>query len=181
MSIQLDKREKTGLFFGGLAFLLVIFMMLYIPMGPSKNYAESLRRLENAREELMFAQIEKTAEEERLRSQEALRVLLESRSASFDFFSFVNNALRRANLTDRAQLENFRTRQSTAQQPMLNLRLQGVSLKELVDFFHHIYSSGNLVAVYKIDRIRPSTGSKGLDCEITLVTLKPDAEAGPAA
>jgi hypothetical protein len=181
MTIQLDKREKLGLFFGGLALLLVLFMLLYIPTGPSKNYAESLRLLEDAREELLFAQIEKIAEEERLRSQEELRALLEKRPANFDFFSFVNNALRKANLTDRAQLENYRTRQSIAQQPMLNLRLQGVSLEELVDFFHQIYSSGNLVAVYKVDRLRPMANNKGLDCDITLVTLLPDAVSGPSA
>ncbi len=44
-------------------------------------------------------------------------------------------------------------------------------MEELVDFFHELYASGNLVAVYKLDRLRPDTGKKGLECDVTLATL----------
>ena len=54
---------------------------------------------------------------------------------------------------------------------MVQLRLQGVAFEQLVDFLHQIYSGDRLIALYKLDFLRPSPTEKGLDCDITLVTL----------
>lgn len=173
MKTNLDMRDKLGLGCAGLAVLLVAGMILYIPTGPQARYIESLRAMKEAQRQLVMSQKVKAEEEARLRSQEALMAKLTARPPSFDFFSYVNRQLQQAKLLNRAKLDNYRTRTSSAKQPMVQLRLDGVGLKELTDFLHQLYSSGNLIAVYKMDRLRPAVNGQGLECDLTLVTLKP--------
>jgi len=172
MKTSLDAREKLGLVFSGLTLALVLGMLVYVPNGPRKDFLQSQTDLKQARHQLVMTQKMKAEEEARLRSQEALMAKLEARPPTFDFFSFVNRILRQTNLTGRAKLDNYRARTVSPKQPMVQLKLQGVSLKELVDFLHQIYSSGNLVALYKMDRLYPALNNQGLDCDLTLVTLK---------
>ena len=172
MKAAFDRREKTGFVLGAIVMLFVVAMLAYIPLVPYKHYklsALQLVSLENRKEK---AQLQKIIEEERLRSQRKLKEQLEARPSNFDLFSFVNRTLRVTGLTGRATLENYRTHRTSAKQPMVQLELQGVSLKEFIDFMHKIHVSGNLIALYKMDRLRPAVTNRGLDCELTFVSLK---------
>jgi hypothetical protein len=171
-TLKLDRREQFGLACSAIALLLVLFLLVYIPAGPRKKYAQSKADLEQLTTQLQLTQALKGEEEQRLLNQEELRKRLEARPQDFDLFSFINAMLRQTSLETRAQVENTHTRRSSANQPMVTVALTGVSTKELVDLFQLIYSSGNLVAVYKVDRLRPAAGDKGLDCNVTLVSLK---------
>jgi len=172
MKLNLDPRERTGLALGALALTLVIALLAYIPAGPYRRFEESRRDLEQSKRDLAMMQLMKEDEEDRLRRQERIMERLATRPSNFDIFSYINNKLREAGLTGRAQLENYRTRRATARQPMVQLRLQGVTLKELIDFLHKVYSGDDLVVMYKLDRLQPAHNNRGLDCELTLVTVK---------
>lgn len=172
MKLNLDPRERTGLAIGALALTLVIALLAYIPAGPYKHYETSRYERDRLKHDLVMMQTMKADEEDRLQRQERIMERLASRPSNFDIFSYVNNKLRESNLTGRAQLENYRTRRATAKQPMVQLRLQGVTLKELVDFLHKVYSGDDLVVMYKLDRLQPAHNNRGIDCELTLVTVK---------
>lgn len=169
---NLDKREQAGMIFGGLGVVCVLFMLAFIPLGPMKNFRESQAQILQAENDLQLARSLKIDEEVRLQSQEAFMQRLKARPANFDFVSFVSQTLRDSDLMGRAQVENYRTRQSSAVQPMVQCQLQGIRLEELVDLLHRVYASENLVAVFKVDRLEPSPTGKGLDCDLTFVTVK---------
>lgn len=171
MKLNLDTREKIALGLGLLASLLVVVLAVYVPLGPRKGYIESQQQLDSLKEDLELQLMFKQEESERLEKQKALMERLEERPAAFSLFTHVDNLLTRTGLRGRAQLEQYRPRNASPKQPMVQLRLQNVATKELVDFLHQIYEGNNLVAVYKMDYLRPASNEQGLDCDITFVTL----------
>lgn len=171
MKLNLDFKEKVALFVGVLALILVLILAAYVPMGPRKWYLESQRNLESAKEDLQLQQLFKQEEAERLNRQKALMEKLEGRPADFSLFAYLDALLTTTNLRGRAELEPYRTKDASPKQPMVQLRLREVSLEELVGFIYEVYGSGNLIAVYKMDYLRPAPAENGLDCDITFVTL----------
>jgi len=171
-TLQLEKRDKISLACAAVAVLLVVFMLLYLPAGPLKNHQEAEAELRSIRDQVGMLQSLKQEEEARLRSQEAFVEQLNARPRSFDFTNFVDQALRETNLHQRYQLSTHTSRQATANQPMLDVDLQGVNLDELVSFLHRIYTSGNLIAVYEVNRIEPAVDQRGLDFKLVLVTVR---------
>lgn len=170
--LDLDPRERAALALGGLALFLVLLLAFYIPSGPKARHERAKNLVADLQTELNLAALTRVEEQERLESQEQLRLRLEARPHTFDFFAFVNNTLRDAGLADRYQLNDYRTRTMSANQPMVDLRVEGVTLRELVDLLHRLYSSGNLVVLYKMDQLRPAPNGQGLDCQMTLATLR---------
>lgn len=171
MNLNLDLKEKIALFLGILASVMVLLLAVYVPVGPRKWYKDSQAELASVKEELQLQTLFRQEEEERLNKQKVLMEKLKGRPAEFSLFTYVDNLLTSTNLRNRAQLEQYRPRNASPKQPMVQLRLQGIDFKELVDFLHKVYSSGNLIAVYKMDYLRPAPNEKGLDCDITFVTL----------
>ena len=171
MNLNLDLREKIALSLGILATLLVVILAIYVPTGPRKWYAESERELALLREELELQELFRQEEEDRLNRQKVLMEKLEGRPDNFSLFTYVDNLLNSTGLRGRAQLEQYRPRNISAKQPMVQLRLQGVAFEELIDFLYKVYSANNLIAVYKMDYLRPAPTDRGLDCDITFVTL----------
>ena len=172
MTAKLDKKERTGLLLGILALCLVFALCLYVPAGPLKVYNEARDEVQQLRTELKQKETMRALEKERLDSHLNLKNKLAARPASFDLFSFVNRILDKTKIIDRAKLDNYRTKRFSQEQPMVQLRLERVSLEELVNFFHQIYASDNLIALYKMDRLRPAPNERGLDCDIILASIK---------
>jgi hypothetical protein len=53
---------------------------------------------------------------------------------------------------------------------MLQLKLNGISLQELIDFLHKIYTSKNLVVVYRVESLKPTPDNKGLDYNVVFMS-----------
>lgn len=155
---------------------LVIAMLIIIPLGPRKQYEQSHAEVVELRTQLGMALEAKEAELERLRSQEKLMAKLNERKPNFDLWSFMNTVLKQTKLAERAYLENFKPRTdrqgAAGDVVMVQLRLNGASLEELVDLLHKIYASGNLVVMHKLDFLRPGRNNKGLDCNIVFLSPK---------
>lgn len=171
-----EKRDQIGLALGILAVTLVVMLALYIPAGPRRACIKSQEALEEARGNLQTELLARMDEADRLARQKQLMELLAKRPTGFEMFAYVDGLLNTQGLRERAQLDQFKPRNGSASEPMVQLRLEGVSFDELISLFHGLYSSGNLVAVYKMESMRPAVSGKGLDCDVTLMTI-----TGPAA
>ncbi|HOV33886.1 MAG TPA: hypothetical protein PLX23_11055 [Candidatus Hydrogenedens sp.] len=156
-----------------ISFIAVIGMIIYLHRGPYRKFLESRNELNQVHSQLQMIEKLKKEQEESLKTQEMLFDIINKRPANFDFFSYVNQLLKETQLTDRAKLDNYRARAGNSpRQPMVQIKLEGVSLKRFSDFLRRIYSDSYLVAVYKMDKLKPNQSGKGIDCELTLVTLK---------
>ena len=170
--MNLDRRDKVALGCGVTALLLVIFMLVYIPIGPKKYYEVSLKRVAQHEKNILAMQVDFMVEDTRLRSQKQFLSLLDKRSDRFDLFRFVSTTLRESELFSRAKLANVPTsRNSPASRPMVTLDLNGIATKELVAFLHKIYASENLVVVNTM-RLGPAQNNLGLNCNLRLLTVK---------
>ncbi len=156
-----------------ISFVAVIGMIIYLHRGPYRKFLESRNELNQVYSQLQMVEKLKKEQEESLKTQEMLFDIINKRPANFDFFSYVNQLLKETQLTDKAKLDNYKARAGNSpRQPMVQIKLEGVSLKRFSDFLRHIYADSYLVAVYKMDKLRPNQSGNGIDCELTLVTLK---------
>lgn len=177
-----DKRSQVGLVLGILTVTLVVMLALFIPAGPRRACMKSQTTLDEARSDLSAQLMAKMDEADRLARQQQLMELLAKRSAGFEMFAYVDGLLNTQKLRERAQLDQFKPRNGSTSEPMVQLRLEGVSFDEIISLFHELYSGGNLVAVYKMESMRPATSGQGLDCDVTLMTLvTPTAAAATPA
>ncbi len=171
------KAQSTpGLTLSIIAAVFVIFMALFIYTGPMKRYKMSEGDLASLRDRYARLVQEKESEQARLRSQEELMTRLKERKPNFDLWSFINTALTETKLKDRAQLENYKPRSArknaSQDATMVQLKLNGFMLKEFVDLLHKIYSSPDLIVMYRLEGLRPTSDQKGLECTITFLTPK---------
>lgn len=170
--MKVDRREQLGLICGFVALLMVVFMLAYIPLDPHKRYEDSRQKLTGLQRQLSIIQLLLDEEKQRVQSQEKFMRLLQERDKRFEIFAFMNRVLSETDLLGRAQLETLRSRRLVSDdQPRVRLQLRGVSLEELINLLHKVYSSENLVVVQKAD-LRPAANDKGLNCDLTFVTVK---------
>lgn len=169
---DLDKRDKATLLFAAIFMLLALFMAIYVPGTLGKRHQSARAQLEQKEQELQLAQLDLMAEQERVQRQEKLLAILNARDPRFDLFSYVNAAIKEAGLTDRAKLQIApTTRSSSPRHPMVELELTSVSLAEVIELFYKVGGSNNLIGVHKMT-LEPAEREKGLQCEVTFVTLK---------
>ena len=171
MKRSLDRREQAGLAMGLLAVTLVVMLALYVPAGPRKASLRAKADLQSAQDELQLEQMASLDVQERLERQKQLMDQLAKRGPDFSLFSHVDSLLNKRGLRSKAQLEQYKPRNGSAKQPMVQLRLQEVPLKELVSLLHDLYAGDTLVSVYKVDTMRPAPSGKGLDCDVTFMTI----------
>ena len=159
-----------------LAAAFIVFMIVFIKLVPMKRYNESEIKLIAQRSEVAKLQAEKESEQTRMRNQEQIMARLRERKAGFDLWSFVNTTLTETKLKDRANLEAYKPRsdrRTTAEDvSMVQLRLTGVTLAELVDFLYKVYASNELVVMYRLEYLRASNDNKGLECNVVFLTPK---------
>ena len=111
----------------------------------------------------------KTIQSERIGHQ-ALQKKLQSRINGFDLYSFVQATLKKHTLQERSTIQN--TARSNAGLEAVEVQLSGISMKELTEFLHTIYSSDNLIAVNRLTTLRPMPSGKGLFCGMHLHSPK---------
>jgi hypothetical protein len=129
------------------------------------------------KDQLKLAYESKAAQEARLHGQETLMAKLRERQPSFDLWSFLNSTLSDAKLKDKATLENYKPRADkksvTDYVNMVEMSISGVTLNELIDLFHKVYASNNLITIYRMEHIRAASGGKGLECKVIFLSPKP--------
>lgn len=175
------KQDRLSFILTATAVALVVFMIVFIPINPLRKYKRSALNLETTRQELDSAVMVRDAHLERLRNQEILMKRLNERRPNFDLWSFVNSVLAEESLRERANLRKVAAKLDKSgdvsdQVTMVELGLTGVTLKELTNVLHKVYSSNNLIVVFRM-LLRPENNNKGLVCEITFLSPNSGAVA----
>jgi len=176
------RQSSPGLMVSIIAAAFVVFMVIFIYTGPRKWYRSSENTLNEARQRYTQLMRVKEAELARLRNQETLMARIKERRPNFDLWPFMKTILNETKLEGRANLENFKPR-SDRRGPvsgkgggddlvMVQLKLSGVTLAELIDLFHKVYASNDLVVMYKLEYLRSAPDGKGLECNVTFLTPK---------
>ncbi|MCX8063805.1 MAG: hypothetical protein N3G21_01370, partial [Candidatus Hydrogenedentes bacterium] len=147
--------DKIYVFIMVLSLLAVVVIGVYLHRGPYREFLDSKRRLAEANRELQMIKKMREEQERSLQTQEKLMGYVERRPGGFDLFSYISGVLRECKLSDKAKLDNYRSRSASPRQPMVQVRLEGISLKRFVEFLKKIYLDSYLVSVYKIDKLRP--------------------------
>jgi len=173
------RKSSPEVTIGIIAVAFVVFMAVFIYTGPLKRYRMSESELAGLRRQVNALQEDRQVEEARLQRQEALMARLKERKPNFDLWSFMNTILTETKLKDRANLENYKPRgdwrpgrEISGDVTMMQLKLNGVTLKELVDLLHKIYASNDLVVMYRLEYVRAAGEDKGLDCSVVFLTPK---------
>lgn len=162
---KLQKREWTLIIVG----IVIVSLAIAIPLGRRAlaTYEKSEAQVEQARTRLRDAQELRLLIEAERTGQNAIRERLAERPRNFSLYSFTNRTLREYGLEDRASLETYSTRASGMEGAKMSLR--GVSMEELVNFFHKLLDNENLIIVQKLDYLKPARDGKGLDCSLVLM------------
>ncbi len=169
--LNLQKREKIVLGCGaGAVVLLAAYLLMQRPINEYKRSVEALTRArqcqalaEGWREEVRSAR----------GGQEELAQRIRARGPRFDLWTHIGSALRAAQLQDRGDFESKRSVLSSGALAEVELTLRGVTMEELVDLLHRIYAGDNLVVLYKLTHIRAENDGKGLSCQMTWISPRP--------
>ncbi len=163
---KLQKRERIVIAFGIVAILAIIGYR--VAQKPLREYRGSQDLVVTARQNLASVEQWATQVVAAKGEQEAYTRLIRARG-SFDLFGYLNRTVADVGLRDRADLQSRGTRGRLSE---TQLTLNGVSMKELVDLFHAIDSSKNLIHLNKLDYLGPASNGKGLKARLTLVSPK---------
>lgn len=174
-NLQLDRNEQIGVVLCSVAVIALIFLGMYIATGPKKAYERSRADLQGVVDQLGTLQALKVSEEDRVQRMSTLMETLKSREASFDLLGFVDKLMTEKGLKGtNANFENARRgREASPNMQLVSLSLSSVGMNDIVDVLHGIYASNNLIIVQSIDRMRPAESGQGMDCNLTLASLKP--------
>jgi hypothetical protein len=169
--------DRAGVLFAVLAVALVAFMACFVPLGPYKDYQKSERERQDLEKQLDMAVETKAEEEQIVRQQEKLMDRIRGRDPGFDLSTFLIKELAALNMKERAEVktlkpDSLRFVENTENINVIQLRLTGVRLRELVDFLHRVYSSSNLIVMHRLDSIQAGAENTGLDCNLVFVAPK---------
>lgn len=169
--IQIDPRDRLGFLVAGLALLIVIAGLLFVPAGPLKNYRNSQSEVASLEHDMTLAQLTRLDEQQRIESQKWIAEGLQQRGPGFNLLTFCNEVVAQNGLRDRVTLQNQAPPRGVENVSLVYLDAKGISLKELLDLLHTVYSSGKLIVVYNMNFAGPAPDGKGLDCRVTFLTL----------
>ncbi len=181
---QRAQQDRLSFILTATAVALVVFMIVFIPINPLRKYKRSVATLQGKVQDLESTVMVRDGHIERLRNQEILMKRLSDRRPDFDLYASVNSVLAEESLRERANLQKIpakldRTGELSNQVTMVKLKLTGISLKELTNVLHKVYSSNNLIVVYRME-LRSENNEKGLACEVTFLAPKAGAVASQA-
>lgn len=170
--VMMQKREKLVVLAGAVVVVIIVSQWLFSDRGPLNAYSQSIRQAQAARARLEDAQLIRDEALSRRQSREALEAKLRSRGA-FGLYTHVDRALQAQNLKGsqgkRATLETQNTAVRSGAFEAVKLQLDGVSMEELLDLLLRIYSGNNLIALDRLDELRPADDGRGLVCSMVLI------------
>jgi hypothetical protein len=167
MARPLAKREKLMI----LLMVVVFCLILVLPLAQrfSKRYSQSQSDLEQARQWLELAQLNRETILEDRAAKEAYRELTNKQPGPRDLLAYLNTCVNEMDLQNRTVLENAdRTNQPDT--AIVRVSLTQINLEELVNLLHRIYSQNRLVTLSRMNHLRPARSGKGLECQFEFMT-----------
>jgi len=176
--MQLNKREKMAVSIGGLCLLL--FIILHFIVFPLADKRARLAKGLAAREkEVVEMRMMQERYQELSKQSGSLISLLAKRDPGFSLFSFLEK-----NAADSQVKEHIAymkpsgsTKNELFKQSLVEMKLQAISLKQLVAFLEKTESSENLVGIDKITIQENTKEASALDVTLQMVSFDQTAGA----
>ena len=165
--MKLQPRERMVVIVGVIG--VIVIGGYGVSQGPYQTYVRSNDQLQQAKERFKLAQaIQATVQKERTKQQQILAKL--PKPGGFNLFTEVEKAVKDLKLGPRCAMNNKRGMAARGQESSsVDVTLNGVSNKELVDLLHRVYDSRYIVFLSQLQYLKPSTDKKSLDCRMTFV------------
>jgi general secretion pathway protein M len=177
--MQLNKREKIVVGIGGISlFLFIVLHFIAFPLADKR--AKLAKGVALRGKEVIEMRGMQSRYQELSKQSGSLTSFLAKRDAGFSLFSFLEK-----NAAD-SQVKEHITYMKPSESPknelfkqsLVEMKLQAISLKQLVDFLEKTESTENLVGVDKIT-IQENT-KEGATLDVTLKMVSVDQAAGAA-
>lgn len=170
--MQLSQREKRAVAIAGLCLVLfVVAQFIFFPVLDSrKKLAKSLA---GKQRQLLEMQSMRERYASFSKKNDSIAELLTQRAAGFSLFSFLEKNAAESQVKDRIAYmkPSSLTDNAVLQQSMVEMKLQAVSIKQLVTFLEMTESPQNLVGVKRIT-IQENSKQKGaLDIIMQIVSV----------
>lgn len=175
-NIELDNESRSKLAVWFLIFVIIAGLAWWVPSGPRAQYMQAREQLEASQMNVDLAMLDKIDAETRIEQQRPIADRLNTRPANFNFITFLQRTLSDVKLQERSSLNQVRrSNQDSEMIELVEVRLNSVSLQELVEFLHRVYDANNLIALHQLSYLRPAANTQGLECMLTFITLRADA------
>ncbi|MDO9042190.1 MAG: type II secretion system protein GspM [Desulfocapsaceae bacterium] len=169
---KLEKREKSVVVVG--AIFLVCFALFHFTVSPLLQARQQTQKaLIQKKEDIK--KIRQLQEEYRHRQNQAVNIQnrLQKRSPSFTLFSFIEERATKAKV--KQQINSMTPSTSEGDGPLqearVDLKLEKISLPQLVDFLQQIESTDDVVAIKRIS-IQENSKEEGLlDVVMQIITF----------
>jgi len=172
-NIQLENDSRSRLAVWALIFLIIAGLAWWVPSGPRAKYLQARTELESAQMNLDLALLNKIDAETRLEQQRPIADRLNTRPANFNFITFLQRTLADTKLQERSGLNQVRRSNEDSELiELVEVKLDSVSLQEIVEFLHRVYDANNLIALHQLSYLRPAPNEQGLECMLTFITLR---------
>lgn len=171
--MQLGRRDKTALIAGSIAvllFLLIQFVVLPFFEQRKRLHQGIVRREAGLRE---MEQLRQQYRELRHRADE-VAAMLAGRSPDFSLFSFLEKMAAETAIKDRIAYmkPSEQTEKGQYRESLVEMKLQAVSLQQLVDFLEKIESPDNLVTIRRLSIQENKKEEAALDATMQVFTVK---------
>lgn len=171
--MKLGKREKTAVSLA--ACCIAVFVLVQFIIFPFFDKREAMKRGIEAKRSGLKEIITLRAEYESYRKGAAgIQSYLRRREKGFTLFSFLEQAAGRAKVKDHIKyMKPSGSRGSgRLKESMVEMKLDGINLRQLVDYLYLIESPENVVSIKRIS-IRDSKGAAGyLDAVMQVLTIE---------
>jgi hypothetical protein len=166
--MKVNPREKLLLIAGGVVLFFILYYLLAVDMALSRRQKLMLGIAEQ-KNEIMKIQVLKQKWEEIEASRQDAKGKLSHRPKDFTLLSFLERISRESNIQDKIRymkpLTPTEENKSPTQLEGIETEIEGLDIKELVNFLYQIEYSGNLLS---IKRIKIQRSSKTQLLKVTL-------------
>lgn len=159
--MKLDRSQMTYVFFGGLALVALLFYLIIISPGYSKQ-----KQLEKsiARREADLVKVSELSRkwENFKRDQNEVELSLSSRGDRFTLLSYLEGLTREAGIDKNIQYikpVTFPPTEGAFRPEGIEMSLDNVGMEQLVNFLYKVEQSQNLLYVKRIKMLKVSKGS----------------------
>lgn len=180
--MRLGRKELAILSLGGLAVLALLFYLLVI--SPALSRTKGLEGQIRKKEADLAKMSELKVKWDEIRGRQTeLEKALTQRGARFTLLSFLEGVSREVGIESRIQYMkplSFPEEPSALRQTGMEIRIEEIDIRELVQYLHKIEYSGKLIKIRRMRIERAAKGEEGAQLKVTLqvVTFLLGGQAG---
>jgi len=170
--MKLSRRERYAVVLGGI--VLAGFLVIKLIVMPYLDSRQQLQRTLRSKTETMEEMIALKAQVERLRNQaEQVKEQFANRPPGFKLYSFLDGLAGRAEIKryiSYIKPSNVDDKDSPYQISMVEMKLQGITLKQLIPYLHMVETSDNVVFIRRMSITKTGKDKEVIDAILQVET-----------